>query len=433
MSVDVNVQSQLQFDARGHKFGSRVAMDVLRSFRIEERVSALLKEVPIETMSAPEQRHIALEREVLSAEMCFACGARVRFERHEDSVHSATPCEHPYGASIEFELNVPSGVMVATDSLQPAFHFLGKYEVSTESGCYSSTKAMARIGCAHGFVGNTCPSIISVDSTHRFIIGVPVQGDESDEYESRLEEAGMKEVASITTDLWRYSIADKAEYNRRRGDDDYAVEEISVKPGVYRFIQYSSMHEIIHHGIRTFAAFEWVREPDSVVDYLAEEKLKQFTAGQVLYERLSAYPSVYGSLENPESVRRAADDIFCTSCAGGDWHENGFVQFNPDMSIETPSVAIPKFDAPHRWYPLSHYSPLCWLAGVGENGKFTGKVPNIRMNPSFLELARNVATCIERHGILPDAGRKGYSKKENKRMKALASECLKGFEKIYGK
>ncbi|KKL57029.1 hypothetical protein LCGC14_2239470, partial [marine sediment metagenome] len=117
------------------------------------------------------------------------------------SVWADEECPYPHGFTIEFELNVPSGQIVATDDLRPLFDILGDYDINTDEGCRLTTLAYEQIGCAHGFVGNSCPGIYKQGNKYIIANG----GHDRD----------GEQVGSIGTDLWWYSIVDADEFKRR--------------------------------------------------------------------------------------------------------------------------------------------------------------------------------------------------------------------------
>lgn len=256
---------------------------------------------------------------------------------------------------VTFELNVPSGIMVYNDSL-PEFEVLGDYDINTEEGCIKQTLAMTKIGCAHGFVGNTCPGIYQVDKD-RFTVAIP--GYNKKTLNSKRYKG--KQVGSITTDLWWFSLADGDEYQKRGGDLD-DVRQTKVRPGVYQVV-----HNLDFRRDRTkqfdFAVITWIREPDPPKDYLEEFRNRNYTAGQIIDDMRKRSPRYYGG-EN--GMFLAANMLMCVIGTGGNWHPNGFVQYEPELPEGLEECPIPQFDECFKWYPLSEYSALVGAA----NGKY---------------------------------------------------------------
>lgn len=167
-----------------------------------------------------------------------------------------------FDVSVTFELNVPSGVMVVANDLRPDFDFCGDYDVNTAIGCVKTTKAMEAIGCAHAFVGNSCPSMYRTGE-NTFIIASTGYDKEADK---NIEPMGVR-VASIVTDLWWYSIVDADEFQRRGCQGQYDVDRVHVKPGVYRFTHFQHLDHDKGDEPFTYTLIEWVRLPEPVCDY----------------------------------------------------------------------------------------------------------------------------------------------------------------------
>lgn len=279
-------------------------------------------------------------------------------------------------AKIEFELNVPSGSMVFSDSL-PGFRIFGDFDVNTKDGLIRQTMAMARIGCAHGFVGNSYPGVYRIDDKTLVVANVPFNEDTGEPQNYPGEFLG-----TIITDLWWYSFADGDEYNRRCDAKKGDVTKIKVLPGVYKFSHLLPLKREYGKPY-VHATITWIREADPLEDYLKEFREKNFTAGQVIAHELKRWPDLYSG-EN--AVMQVANHIFCVIGGGGDWHPNGFVQYDPDMPKETNEIPIPVFDKVFPWYPLCEYSALIKAA----NGE-------IHLNSSFATLAKNIARCMATH------------------------------------
>ena len=289
------------------------------------------------------------------------------------------------------------------DDLLPLLRRIITYfDVNKLEGCEQQSKVMADIGCAHASVGNTCPGVFRVGEDS-FVIAGSAYDPETD----KLYEPSWEQVASVCTDLWWYSIVDGDEFKRRGCEGHYSdAQTVKVRPGVYRFTHKLWREDV--EGPNIFSTVEWVRDPDVVRDFAAEYSAKNFTAGQVIANSIKKWPTLYSN--DADGIRQAADHIFCTIGGGGDWHKNGFVQYDPDMKPDDPSVDIPKFSGSYTWYPLNEeYSALCLAA----DGK-------INLNPSFAALAINVAECIVAHGSKEFAGHPDLTKHNVE----IAKRCL---------
>lgn len=303
---------------------------------------------------------------------------------------------------IVFELNVPSGIMVAGNDFRPHFDFLGDYNINEIGERIKTTKAMEKIGCAHAFVGNSCPGVYKTGE-NTFIIAAHGYDEETDE---NINPEGI-EVANTGGDISWYSIVDKDEFIRRGCEGVYSYNEIVVNPGVYRFTHNLAFNDE-YDKATIYTEIEWIRPPDPVKDYQKEWLEKNFTAGQIIYNSILRSPTLYGS----NAVQRVANCIFCLE-NGDDWHENGFVQYDPDMLSNAPEIKIPDFDKLYYWSSmLFEDRAICKAAGIGK------KI--INLNPSFLALARNVLKCIIKYGS------RGYPKNQE-----IAQKCLEGLNKRY--
>ncbi|MBI4142466.1 hypothetical protein HY480_01165 [Candidatus Uhrbacteria bacterium] len=390
-------------------FLASVAYDVQRIS--DARVAAFLK-------AYDQCRHASGEPVVLGescGSRCHTCGKVVVWETDGEELRVRDACAHPNGIIVTTELNVPSGVFIVGNDFRPEFDLFGSYDINTEIGCARTTEAMARVGCAHAYVGNTSPYVYRTGPT-TFIIARPGEHPET----GREVHPKGRRVAQIATQLWWYSIVDGDEFTRR-WCTGYEMERVRVKPGVYRFTHFRhsrAQGNPDDHPEQpyVFTAIEWVRPPDPVRDFLADVRSQNFTAGQVIADMLRQFPTIY---DGPDAVQRAANHMLCAIGGGGDWHPNGFVQYNPDMDPEAPSVRIPKFAKQYRWDPLSEeYSAVCRAAGIGGE-------PRIPLNPSFVALARNVLTCIVRYGTEPQDGQRGDPNLK------LAEQCLAGLDRLY--
>lgn len=342
---------------------------------------------------------------------CCECGEWAHLETDGSVIRVAAPCKCSSGGTIEFELNVPSGVMVYADDFRPLFDIQGDFSLNYKLGKIKQSIAMARIGCANGFVGNSCPSIFKVNET-TFVVGNAEIDKTTDEW---INPPGEK-IGSITTDTWSYSFVDAHEYKRRGGELNQYVDTLEVRPGVYKFTHNLQSVDEGYNPAVTYATFSWVREPDPVQDFLKEYNDANFTAGQVIAHKSKQWPSLYGG---PKAAMKVANHIFCVVGSGGSWHPNGFVQYDPDMPQDTPDMEIPKFDQHFNWYPLSDYSAIVVASGLSKEKEV------IRLNPSFAALARNVLTCMIKY----DA--KSSFQKDDSRSIKLARKCLVRINELY--
>ena len=169
----------------------------------KEKLTALLA-VLNDQSSGPLPESISLGEGSFSE--CSECGDYVELLTDGRTILARSACQCPPEGPIEFELNVPSGRIVVANDLRDLFDVPGDFDINHRLGTIKQTLAMARIGCAHGFVGNSCPGVYRVDENTLAIASVPVD-DDTDE---PINPPGER-VGGICTDLWWYSIVDADE------------------------------------------------------------------------------------------------------------------------------------------------------------------------------------------------------------------------------
>jgi hypothetical protein len=335
---------------------------------------------------------------------CCVCGKGIELVFDGVSITAKDECELPDGQpAFEFELNVPSGKMVAENDLRSLFPVMGSYDVNTDDGIRLTVEDYATLGLAHGFVGNTCPGIYKVDEG-RFIVGHSSypdedEGGETEECEARTPEDG-KDVGSICTDLWWYSICDHDNFKNlvaRQGGEPESGQDVTVidcKPGVYKFThQFHRIDRDDYDNPQSYCIIDWARDPDPVVDLQAATQELDFTAGQVLGHNLGR--SHFQGGTEIDNLMGAADFLMVCIGTGAEIHENGWVS---DVKIppDTEAVEIPVFDKPYPWYPMCEYSIAAALGGA-KHPYDEGK-NNIELNDSFTSLALNILRCMHLYG-----------------------------------
>ncbi len=313
---------------------------------------------------------------------CKFCGELGRFRFDGRYFRCETFCSIRSGDPFTFELNVPSGLLVMQADLREFFYApTDQFDITCYAGCRATTRAYENIGCAHAYVGNSCPGVYRLPGGdgNTFLIG-NVNGEEHED-EFQLENV----VRTIGGDLWWFSIADADEYVRRGGLlEDRSLKHLSVKPGVYRFTQRSYDPSYLEdENEYLFALFEWVRPPDPRRDFIAEEHALHLTARQMLEAVLQ------NEFEGKESrVTDAVNNLFYDSHR---WHRNGFPQAAL-IAANAPERAFPALNERVYWHCLSSSAP--------ENGSLIRVAKGLQpANASFLELTRRVLTCIVTHGI----------------------------------
>jgi hypothetical protein len=355
---------------------------------------------------------------VIHPDECSECGRDIVYTFDGLVVRATPPCPYPNGHPVTtFELNVPSGKLVVANDLRHLFPAGCDYDINTVAGCHETTLAYAKIGMAHGFVGNSCPGLYRRRGGG-FVIGnhgagyiVAKQG--ADYVEVPVEAApfeGTRKLTTIGTDLWWYSIVDYDEFVRRcewkgldpvKALDDYRADIIKVRPGVYQFEH--------RPGVRYgdgqpehYAVFHKVRKADPVVDYVGAYLGRKVTVQQVVIDCVATYPTLFSNRktwegmnegERKHAIMRVADHYLCTIGNGIDWHPGGF----PDVTIpeEVPDFEIPRFNQRGSWYTLTgQYTVMGEVAGIKQS--FSDGVS--RLAPDWARLAFYVLESIIRFG-----------------------------------
>ncbi|MEW1548394.1 hypothetical protein [Streptomyces tsukubensis] len=173
-----------------------------------------------------------------AAYSCAVCDRRPILRVTDNSVHVEEPCPYPDGITTTITIDVPSGKLLIADDLRPVFNWDGNAIASYNSilGQAQAVEAMAAVGCAYGWVGNSCPGLYRT-GPDSYIIATPRYDDDGNP--SLSEDTRL---AAICTDLWAYSIADLEHWKSQGGDSlalGWSDTVVDVPPGTYRFIHHS--------------------------------------------------------------------------------------------------------------------------------------------------------------------------------------------------
>lgn len=403
---------------------------------------------------------------------CPFCGERLQIGFDgKGLVVMADPCPHPEGLVTEWELNVASGKIVVTNDLRTWFPSDGDHNINLMLGCHLTTLDYAKVGMAHGFVGNTCPGVYRMPGD-RYVIGnfrEELWDEDEEEFVPNPKPCPWgEEVAGVCTDLWWFSIVDLEEFQRRvpHYTPDADVEAflkdrnfhvVDVKPGVYKFRQDQGINRDADEV--EFASFEWVRDPEPVRDYLQEEKNKSLSATEVLIEHCLSWPTLYMGMdclkshthamaielwesssreEQTKFLAYASNHIMCVNGGGTEWHENGFPRTT--ISEEAKRFAeefgeIPSFEGFRvDWYPISGgYGGLCLGAGI--KASYMKSVEAIHLAPSFVRLGLNICVNAIKFGETPrvnyDVYPPAYEIPYAQERMRLFMDCYRGLRKRY--
>jgi hypothetical protein len=344
-----------------------------------------------------------------------------------------TACPNPEGnVTNTFNINVASGKLVIANDLRDLAPVDDEvFDTNLMYGRFQVTRAYAEAGMAHGFVGNTCPSVYKMRGNQYRIGG---------------KRTGATRVAGVCTDLWWYSIMDYDLYVARcaaLGVTNTDISVIDVTPGVYEFTHFNDVdHNRDMNCI--YATFRRVGKPlPAGPDTFLEAYSRQdCTAQQVLAQAIKNWPTLYlrdNDAKSVESIRCAANQFMCVNGGGVEWHENGHPIYNIDPDLE-PLPAIPVFTGMHQWYPMSPgycgifnaagmFSPSPYGPGTQE-GVYGG-----HLNESFQELAYRVLQNIIVYGQRPHysgshPNQERDGKVERERCRQIMADCVTAFRRL---
>jgi hypothetical protein len=137
------------------------------------------------------------------------------------------------------QISVPSGQLVFADSL-----WRYGLEPPTQPARFSMNSVVGRIGysilceasgIAFGSILDCDPTVLINDLTG----AITLARLESDGEDDWVTPAGLRNLGSICTDLWAYSLMDYELYLSSGGRPDEALTVASVRPGLYTFTHYS--------------------------------------------------------------------------------------------------------------------------------------------------------------------------------------------------
>lgn len=169
------------------------------------------------------------------------------------TARTETACPCPDGLTTVVTLPIPSGKMIITDDLRDVYHLSRGVEDSfftynSARGQAQVVEAMAKLGCAYGPVGNTCPGLYRVGEKNAGAYVITTFNHEYDDEGNVTNTPSLPEsdrLAGIITDLWAYSAADYEDWQSKGGTgSDYDYTVVNVEPGTYEFT--------LHTGEKSF-------------------------------------------------------------------------------------------------------------------------------------------------------------------------------------
>ena len=418
-----------------------------------EQLESLLKSLN-EECSLPNGEVFPLG---FDGDVCFECGEySPKLVTDGVSIYHANQCEHPDGyPSYNFELDVPSGIMIVGSHLKNLFTAFDS-NLDSMPTYHERSLDYSAIGLAVGHLGDKEAFIFSFKKENKdeFLIGAyGCLIDHDDDCELMADEKACQceishrkvppiyaadELFEIESDC--YYLMDYEDYKTKLAAIDNPFEPtelqlIHCKPGLYRFTH--TAHRVPENPNRRskpeiYCKINWVKNSYNKVEKQAmafdsvvaefEKKIKQHpgipvscTAGQVLLYHIRKYPHLF--LRNndekcAESLFEAADHLMCVVGNGSifidDWIGCDKTESEIAKIKSIENIEIPFFDGQFDWYYLSTaYS----------------KVMNVcyedrKVNESFVKLSFNILMNCARFGS------SSHWHQNDEKFKQLAEEAL---------
>lgn len=148
-----------------------------------------------------------------------------------------------------------SGKLVVENDLR-GFFKEESFDINGIKGIIQTMEHYAKQGMMHGFVGNSCPGVLLNESLGIIHIGAEYD-DEEDDY---IVPGGFKEVTSVCTDLWWYSIVDFEVLKSLKPEiteDDFTI--IEIPPGKWKLTHKYGITERGYHENLPYATLELLK------------------------------------------------------------------------------------------------------------------------------------------------------------------------------
>jgi len=226
----------------------------------------------MEDTSKPMDRWVPIQKKSI-LKICHNCGRELQVETDGHALRLVGPCEHPNGyPAYSVEVDFPTGEVVVTNDLRPWFReawvrlqdsdhrlksgvFPGDLDLNGTRGVHYTALEYSYDNYMTGYCGNTCPAVWRhPDHPNTLLIGnapyCDANGDDLDDDHPILE--GYEKLVGICTDLWWFSLADKAFIDNKEplfrlysedmggcylGTDPTIIEKhpiVHLEPGRYR-------------------------------------------------------------------------------------------------------------------------------------------------------------------------------------------------------
>lgn len=183
---------------------------------------------------------------------CAGCGEYFSPRAEQDGVYIDTPCEQTDGITVTTRLNVPSGKIIVSTDLRPAYDgYNHRHSPSYDStlGLAQTVERFAEQGCAFGFVGDMWPDLWKT-GPDTYVLANTGWDEEADDV---LTPEGWTKLAEVSGAVWSYSLADYEDWQKRGGTandlEDFTV--VDIPAGVYEFTYHGAENGFDRHSLGT--------------------------------------------------------------------------------------------------------------------------------------------------------------------------------------
>jgi hypothetical protein len=183
---------------------------------------------------------------------CAGCGEYFSPRLADDGAYIDSPCAVTNGITTVTRLNVPSGKLIVSTDLRPAYDgYDHKDRVSYGStlGVALTVEAFAEQGCAFGFVGDAWPDLFQTGENSYVLANCGWD----EELDGPRAPEGWTKLADICGAVWSYSLADYEDW-KARGGKDSDLEEftvVEIPAGVYEFTYHGGETGFDRHAAGT--------------------------------------------------------------------------------------------------------------------------------------------------------------------------------------
>lgn len=183
---------------------------------------------------------------------CAGCGEYFSPRVDADGAYIDTPCKQTNGTTVTTRLNVPSGKLIVSTDLRPAYdgYNLGEFPAYDSTlGLAQTVERFAQQGCAFGFVGDMWPDLWQT-GPDTYVLANTGWDEEADDCATP---DGWTKLADVSGAVWSYSIADYDDWKARGGTDNDLEEftVVDIPAGVYEFVYHGAEQGFDRHSLGT--------------------------------------------------------------------------------------------------------------------------------------------------------------------------------------